>query len=193
MKKLLKKIYMYVFHIRLYLSADNLGKDCFIGKRARINKCKYLNIGNNCRIGNDVRISFYDEFYGKIHYPKLEIGENAYFGDYLTILCADSVRIEKNVLMASFITITTENHGVDPESSIDYGKQQLCTAPVHICEGVWIGEKVIILPGVEIGERAIIAAGAVVTKNIPAFSIAAGNPAKVIKKYNFEQHQWERI
>ena len=50
----------------------------------------------------------------------------------------------------------------------------------------------IILGGVTIGKKAVIAAGAVVTKDVPEYTIAAGNPANVIKKYNFENKQWER-
>ena len=60
-------------------------------------------------------------------------------------------------------------------------------------QNVWLGEGVVVLPGVTIGENAIIGANAVVSKNIPAFSIAVGNPAKVIKTYNFEQKKWLAI
>ena len=56
--------------------------------------------------------------------------------------------------------------------------------------GVWIGNSTIILPGVTIGEKSIIGAGSVVTKSIPPYCIAAGNPAKVIKKYDFNTKMW---
>lgn len=193
MKNLVKSIYMHISHPTLFFKTAHMGKNCFVGKRARINKKQYLSMGNNCRVGNDCRFSFFDVFAGKKHTPSLEIQDNAYLGDHLTILCADKVIIEKNVLMASYITITSENHGMDPESDLSYGKQQLNTAPVRICEGVWIGEKAIILPGVTVGKKAIIAAGAVVTKDVPAFSIVAGNPARVIKQYNFENKKWETV
>lgn len=193
LKGIIKSLYMHVFHIRLYLKAEHIGKSCFLGRYARINTCRYLFMENHCRIGNHCRISFYDEFYGKEYQPQLTICDGAYLGDHLTILCADKVMIKENVLMANYITIATENHGTDPEESICYGKQPLKTAPVCIGEGSWIGEKAVILPGVTIGEKAIIAAGAVVTKNVPAYSIAAGNPAKIIKKYDFQTHQWKRV
>lgn len=192
-KQIIKELYMHVFHLRLYTKAGLIGKRCFVGRRARINRCQYLKMEDDCRIGNDCRLSFYSEFYGKKHMPELLIKKGAYLGDHLTILCADKVTIDENVLMASYITITTENHGMDPESNVPYSKQLLSTAPVHIEEGVWIGEKVVILPGVNIGKKAVIAAGAVVTKNVPAYSIVAGNPARIIKKYDFEKHSWERI
>lgn len=192
MKRLIKWIYMYIFHIRIVLGMSEIGKNCFIGRRARINKCKYIKMGDFCRIGNDCRLSMYDEFGGVRYQPELCFGNNVYMGDYLTILCADKIIIEDNVLMASYITITSENHGMDVESNIGYGKQDLITAPVIIREGVWIGEKVIILPGTVIGKKSIVAAGAVVTKNVPDYTIVAGNPAKVIRRYNFSTHTWER-
>ena len=61
---------------------------------------------------------------------------------------------------------------------------------MNIC---WVGEKVIIMPGVTIGDRSIIGAGAIVTRDIPPYSIAVGNPAKVIKRYNFKTHSWEKV
>lgn len=192
-KQAIKSIYMHVRYPVIYMKSGHIGKCCFIGRRARVNKLRYLNMGNNCRLGNDCRISFFDTFFGERYSPSLEFGDNVYIGDHITVLCADRIVIEDNVLMASHITITSENHGINPEAEACYAKQPLITKEVHIGAGVWIGEKAIILPGVDIGEKAIIAAGAVVTKSVPAFSIAAGNPARVIKKYNFTSGEWEKV
>ncbi|MCR5188785.1 MAG: hypothetical protein K6C97_07595 [Treponema sp.] len=71
--------------------------------------------------------------------------------------------------------------------------RKLSAKPVINHDDVWIGEMVSILPGVEIGKGAIIGANAVVTKSIPKYSIAVGNPAKVIKKYNFETKLWDIV
>lgn len=71
-----------------------------------------------------------------------------------------------------------------------YMDQPLCGKDVIIESSSWIGEKVIILPGVRIGEKAINGAGSVVTKDIPAYSIACGNPARVIKKWDTISKQW---
>lgn len=57
----------------------------------------------------------------------------------------------------------------------------------------WIGERAIIMPGVTIGKRSVIGAGAVVTKSVPQYCVAVGNPAKIIKKFDFEQGKWVRV
>ena len=89
--------------------------------------------------------------------------------------------------------ISSENHGMDPESEKSYMRQPLVSKPVSIGDGCWIGEKVCILPGVTIGKKCVIGAGSVVTKSIPDYSIAVGNPAKVVKQYNFETQHWEKV
>lgn len=192
MKNMIKAVYMHTIHARYYIRFSKIGRKCFIGRRARINQCKYISMGDQCRIGNDCRISVYEEFGGEVNTPELIFGNRVYMGDHISILCADKILIKDDVLMASYIMIASENHGMDVEGEIGYGKQKLITQPVTIENGVWIGEKAIILPGVTIGEKAIVAAGAVVTKDVPAYTVVAGNPARILKRYNFTTHAWER-
>nr|WP_221394289.1 DapH/DapD/GlmU-related protein [Dyadobacter sp. NIV53] len=115
----------------------------------------------------------------------------------LHIGCTHAVTIEDNVLIASKVFITDHNHGVysgdNQHSSPDEPpKLRIVTGqPVYIEQNVWIGEMVTILPGVRIGRGSIIGANSVVSKTIPAFSIAVGTPAKVVKQFNFESKKWE--
>ena len=75
------------------------------------------------------------------------------------------------------VNLITINHGVNPEnSSATYGR------PIVIEDKVWIGINSTILPGVKIGYGAIVGAGSVVTKDVPAMTIVAGNPARIIKR-----------
>lgn len=135
-----------------------------------------------------------------IHYPSLitgheniSIGRNCYFGFHLTILAGGSINIGDDVLIASNVLITSENHGMNPESKIPYMNQPLECKDVSIGEGSWIGEKVSVMPGVKIGKKCVIGTNAVVTKSIPDYSMALGIPARVIKKWNFEKHEWEKV
>lgn len=125
--------------------------------------------------------------------PVIKIGNKCYFGFNLSILAGKNITIGNNVLFASNILITSEAHGIDPESEIPYMDQKLSGKEVSIGDNVWIGEKVCILPGVRIGSNSIIGAGSIVTKSVPDYSIAVGNPAHIIKRYNIEEHSWYRI
>lgn len=152
---------------------------------------KFMSIGENSHILANSRIQCYKQ--DGIPMPHIRIGNNCYLGYHLSILAGADVQIDDGVLMASDILITTETHGMDPESDIYYMDQPLTVAPVHIKTGTWLGEKVMVMPGVTIGEKCIVGAGSIVTKSIPDYCIAVGNPARVIKKYNFDIHSWEKV
>lgn len=121
------------------------------------------------------------------------IGDGCYIGYNFSALAGGDIIIGNNVLMASDILIASENHGVNPESELSYMDQPLQSKKATIGDGCWIGQSVKIMPGVNIGEKCIIGAGAVVTKSVPSLCIAAGNPARIIKMYNKNNHQWERV
>ena len=129
------------------------------------------------------------------------IGNNVQINDSVHIAASKEVTIGNDVLIASKVFITDHNHGnygnhanseQDSPLTIPQGRP-LYIKPVKIEDNVWIGEFVAILPGVTIGKGSIIGAMSVVNKDIPAYSIAAGSPAKVIKKFNFENGIWEKI
>lgn len=122
--------------------------------------------------------------------PQVYIGENTMICFSFTLLCAEKIIIGRNCLIASHVFISDENHGIKI-NNIPYACQPLITKPIEIGNNVWLGEKVIVLPGVHIGENSIIGAGSVVTNNIPENSIAVGNPAHVIKKWNAKKKDWE--
>jgi acetyltransferase-like isoleucine patch superfamily enzyme len=88
--------------------------------------------------------------------------------------------IEDDVLVGPNVTIVTSNYGMS-EHDRPMRDQQWAESDVCIGRGAWLGANVVVLPGVTIGEGAVIAAGAVVTHDIPAFAIAGGVPAKVLK------------
>ncbi len=96
-----------------------------------------------------------------------------------------------NIAIKKSIELSEKYHFViNPDI---YFKQGTIENIVEFMDNVWIGESVSVLPGVTIGQGAIIGANSVVSKNIPAYTIAVGSPAKPIKKFNFETTKWENI
>jgi len=102
------------------------------------------------------------------------------------VTIGDNVNIAQNVVMSGL------NHGYE-DISIAPRSQKCSVANINIGNDCWIGANVVITAGVSIGKHSVIAAGSVVTKDVPEYSIAAGNPAKVIKQYNFLTEKWEKV
>ena len=102
------------------------------------------------------------------------------------------VTIGNNVILAQNVVASGLNHEYkDPATPIH--AQPVTTAPIVIEDDCWIAANVVITAGVTIGRHSVVAAGAVVTKDIPAFSIAAGNPARVIKRYDEVARDWVKV
>jgi len=106
----------------------------------------------------------------------ITMGSHVAIDDAVNLYSVDRITIGTKVAISREAFICTASHDVS------HLNRPLKTAPVTIQDGVWIGARAIILPGITIGEGAIVAAGAVVTKDVPSFTIVAGNPAKVVKE-----------
>ncbi len=106
----------------------------------------------------------------------IKIGKNVFINACCRFQDQGGIEIGDGSLIGHNTTIATLNHDFNPLK-----RQNLTPSPVKIGKNVWIGSDCTILPGVTIGDGAIIGAGSVVTKSIPANTIAVGNPARVIK------------
>ena len=125
------------------------------GKNVTIEKNAYFATGTGISIGN-----------------RSGLGINCMVHGPLTI--------GDNVMMGPDVVILTHTHNIDIPT-LPMIEQGMRTAPVTIGNDVWIGMRSIIMPGVNIGDGSVIGAGAVVTKDVPAYAIVGGVPAKVIK------------
>ena len=163
------------------------GAKSYLEKVLAIKRPEKIYIKENVSISKGARLEVYQG-----ENAAITIEKNTSIMYNVSVLAAERITIGKNVLIASDVLITSENHGIDPEKPDIYINQPLTAKPVSIEDNVWIGQKAIILPGVTIGKGSIVGAGSVVTKTVPAYSIATGNPAKIIKKYSFNKHTWEK-
>lgn len=181
---LLKSIKKYLKKKRFEKRA-NIGCNLSVGQ---ISNCfsenkNNISIGNNCEI-NGVLYAYKS--------GKIKIGNNCFINTSTFIGAMDSIHIGNYVITATNVRIfDNNNHPTDSESRI-----KMCTdgfhnenwewkfsdhKPVVIEDNVWIGEYSAVLKGVTIGRGSIVASHSVVTKDVPPYSIVAGNPAKVVK------------
>jgi galactoside O-acetyltransferase len=151
----------------------------------------YLIIGDDCIVSGNY---IFESKCGKV-----EIGKHCYIG-CSTFISRNGITIGNNVTIAWGCTIYDHN-----SHSLDYSERRkdiddelwslrngqsiyknknwdpVKSSPITICDDVWIGMNCIILKGVTIGEGAVVGAGSVVTKDVPAWTVVAGNPAKIVK------------
>lgn len=106
----------------------------------------------------------------------LSVGSYVAVDEGVNLYSVDKIKIGTKVAISREAFICTASHDITKPN------RPLVTAPITICDGVWIGARAIVLPGVTIGEGAIVAAGAVVTKDVEPWAVVGGNPARVIKR-----------
>ena len=155
------------------------------GRRTVVFGREYIQIGKNNAFGHDFMISAWrtDNEYT----PQITIGNGCDFGYYNHITCCNRITIGDGVLTGMHVIISDNSHGhirMDECDIRPVERPLVSKGEVVIGNKVWIGDKVTILAGVHIGEGAVIAANAVVTKDVPAYTVSGGVPARVIKEIN---------
>jgi len=143
---------------------------------------------NNFELGNKSIIEQFSTINNGV--GDVIIGNKTIIGIGCTII--GPVLIGDNVMLAQNIVISGLNHGYEM-IDIPPSEQKTITKQIIIQDNVWIGANCVVTAGVNIGKHSIIGAGSIVTKSVPDYCVALGNPAKIIKKYNFENNLWERV
>ena len=153
---------------------------------------KYISVGNNVTILNNARLEAVSCYAGTTYTPELLIRDGVTIQQNVHITCAEKVEIGENTAIVSNVTISDIIHPYTAEDKhlID---QPLMVKPVKIGKFCGIYNNVVINVGVTVGNHVTIGANSVVTHDIPGYSLAVGNPARVIKKYDNELKQWIKV
>lgn len=168
---------------------QSFGKGSVLGIGSLILKAQYISVGTDSSFGNRMTLTCYDSIrqpnQEQDYTPVIKIGNGVSIGEDAHITCINKIVIGDNVLTGKKILITDNAHGTTKRNEFDIApikRQLISKGSVIIEDNVWIGEKASIMPGVHIGKSAIIGANAVVTKDVPAYAIVGGIPAKTIHK-----------
>lgn len=175
-----------------------------IGKGVTIRQASFIHTGKNfiaqdhCEInglsqkglvfGDKVTIGSYaiirpTNLYGGEAGVGLKVGNNSSIGPYAYIGCSGYIEIGDNVMMSPRVSIYSENHNFS-ETTLPMIEQGVTRSFVKIEDDCWLAANSVILAGVTVGKGSVVAAGSIVTKDVPPYSIVAGNPARIIKSRN---------
>jgi|tagenome__1003787_1003787.scaffolds.fasta_scaffold20987768_2 acetyltransferase-like isoleucine patch superfamily enzyme len=123
---------------------------------------------------------------GDLPETRLEIGDGTSIAGSCVLSAAVDVRLGQNVLLARNVYISDHIHAyTDTERPVlSQGVEKL--APVVVEDGAWLGQGVVVCPGVRIGRGAVVGANAVVTKDVPAYTLAVGAPARIVREFGPE-------
>jgi len=146
-----------------------VGKNSIVGEGTKIINFANVSIGNHCLIQDHVYIRA--GFDGKV-----KIGDYCAINSFAKLFGHGGIEIGEYTQLGPDCLITTTKHDYQEELKTSFEK-------VEIGRWAWVGAKCVILPGTKIGDHSIIGAGSIVTKDIPQWSVAVGNPARVIKTY----------
>lgn len=170
---------------------SKLGKNPRIGKHLKVVNPQYLTIGNNVQILDNVTLTMIP--LNDHHKPSLVIKDGVRIQKWCDIGCGNNIIINENCNIGPYVHIVDRDH-IYEDPLIPVKKQgNYSKGAVIIKEGTWVGFRAQILSNVTIGKHCVIAAGSVVTKDVPDYCVVAGNPARIVKSYNWETKTWQKI
>ncbi len=150
----------------------------------------YVWMGDRVSIRKNSWICCIDNWEGQSFHPKLVFNNDVYIGNYACITCVLEVVFEEGVTASEHLYVADSSHGFDPKAG-NIMKQPLFTkGPVRIGAHTFIGYRVAILPGVSLGRHCVVGAHSVVSRSFPDYSMIAGSPARVVKRYCHNSGTW---
>jgi acetyltransferase-like isoleucine patch superfamily enzyme len=189
-KKVAFKIGHWWFHFTRGADFGRLSAKAHIAKPLRLDGTAYMYIEEGVYVHEHTWLGCYNR--DRYPNPELTIGKQTVIGHFCHLSCAGNMRIGENVLIADHVTIADSTHEYGDVETPVLRQPFGLLRNTSIGDGSWIADKCTIL-GANIGKHCVIGANSVVTKDIPDYCVAAGNPAKILKRYDPAQQTWVRV
>lgn len=196
-KRLLRTPFLSVRRAWLSMRLGHYGDNTLVEPGVRLQYPERIHLGNGVRISGQATLrantdhprgifigdgsSVHESALIAANRGKVSIGRSSWVGPFCLIYGNGVVSIGNNVLVAGHSSINTVSHRFE-RCDLPINDQGIHCDPVHIEDDVWIGMNAVILQGITIGRGAIVGAGAVVTRDVPPWSIVTGVPARVVRR-----------
>ena len=182
-KSRIKRVFNRIY-ARYTLRGAQIGNNVRAERKMITLNPEYMSIGNDCYFGRNCRLEAWDHYLDDNFSPQLILGNDVRINSTCHIGCINKIEIGSQTLLGSHVVIIDHAHGSNSieELKLHPSERKLFSkGEITIGERCWICENATILPDVQIGDESIVAANAVVTKDVPARCVVAGNPAIIVK------------
>ncbi len=170
------------------------GKGSKISFPASISGSEHIHFGSNCVVGkNSVLTSINHDLVKPITNSQIKVGNNVYIGHNVNIHSMGLLSIGNGCVLSDYVYISNVSHGFNPDNGLIMQQQLEYKGAIELRDNTFIGFNAKILPNIILEEWCIVGSGSVVTKSFPKYSIIAGNPARLVRKYNTHTKSWDKI
>lgn len=169
-----------------------LGEYSVIRPPFTIAGARYIEIGARTLVGRNAMLLALDRYAGETYEPSMRIGDDTRIGQNFLASCTGEFRIGSRVVISQNVHVGDTLHRYD-DPDVPVIDQPMTRGYVIVADDAFIGVNAVILPNVRVGRHAVIGAGAVVTRDVPDFCVAAGNPARIIRRYDAARGGWVRV
>jgi acetyltransferase-like isoleucine patch superfamily enzyme len=169
------------------------GVASYIYRPRRIEGAAFIQIGDRSTVDRFGWLSALEECGGQRYKPSIILGKDVHVGRYCCITSISSVVIEDGCLLSEHVYISDLAHSMNPERGLLVDRPLESKGPVRIGANTFVGYRACILPGVTLGQHCVVGANSVVTHSFPDYSMVAGCPAKIVKRYSPEIKDWVAV
>lgn len=187
-----RQLHWFYKHLVYRKKFKKYGAGSFLSPFSEIMNMQHIMVGNNATILHGAWIMAIENYAGSDFKPEISIGDNTYIGHMVTLSCSNKISIGNDVTFGDNVYVSDCTHSYeDLKTSIL--KQKLKVGSIVIGDRAWLGKNSVVTYDVEIGEHAIVGANSFVNRSVPPYTIVSGNPARPIKKFDFEKQAWVSV
>ena len=176
-------VLLYSIHFK------SIGKGVVFGRMSQIKGANYIEIGDYCRFGNNLRLEAIERYGTSTFSPNIKFGKNVVINQNFHCTCASSIEIGDGTSITANCGVFDIIHPYE-DVSVNPRCSEIRSKQIRIGKDCLIGMNSVLLPGTELGNHCVVGANSTVLGSFPDYCVVAGSPAKIIKQYDLDKKEW---